>query len=317
MVDLLVVLPTLNERQNVGIMAQRISAVLQDVSYRIIFVDDDSTDGTRDELALLSETDAHVTFLHRIGRSGLSSAVIEGALAATSKFIVVMDADLQHDEKLLPQMLDLLRKEPLDIVIASRFAPGASLGDFAESRVKTSERGIMLAQKILSVPVSDPLTGYFMMRREFFEGLAPTLQPRGFKILLDILHKAGSGVRYKEIPLIFGTRLAGESKLDASVGFDFLAQLYDAKFEGFLPLSILLGLLFALILFAAAAVVLIVGKALGSSTSTASILAMIIPGAISFWLKMNSLRRRQRPKGTDLTRVIAAYCSLTIVLNLQ
>ncbi len=313
MVELLVVLPTLNERQNVGVMAERISAALTGVSYRIIYVDDDSTDGTRDELLRLAEVDEHIGFIHRMGRSGLSSAVIEGALAGTSRYIVVMDADLQHDEKLLPKMLQMLKTEPLDIVIASRFAPGASLGDFAESRVKTSERGIMLAQQILAVPVTDPLTGYFMMRREFFEGLVPNLQPRGFKILLDILHKAGAGIRYREIPLVFGTRLAGESKLDASVGFDYLAQLYEAKFENYLPLSVMLAAVLSAIVFCLAGGVILGTQALGVSGYLSSLLALILPVALTFRLKLNGLRKRQRPKGTDLAKTFGGYCALVLV----
>ena len=127
-VELSVIVPTLNERGNVGLLVDKLHQVLAGIEWEVIFVDDDSTDGTLDTLKDLARADPRVRFLHRIGRRGLSSACLEGMAASASPYIAVMDADLQHDETLLPRMLDSLRADEADLVIGSRYIEGGGVG---------------------------------------------------------------------------------------------------------------------------------------------------------------------------------------------
>src|SRR5271168_4438020 len=125
--DIAIVLATFNERENVSEMITRVSAALTGLSWEMIFVDDDSPDGTAEVIRTFAVEDSRIRLIQRIGRRGLSSAYIEGMLSTTANFVAVLDADLQHDERILPQMLQKLRTEALDIVVATRNADGGSM----------------------------------------------------------------------------------------------------------------------------------------------------------------------------------------------
>src|SRR6202048_4461668 len=220
--QLSVIVPTFNERDNVTTLFRRLEAALSGVSFEVIFVDDNSPDGTWDLVRSLARQDSRVRCIRRIGRRGLSGACIEGILASSASCAAVIDADLQHDETQLPVMLALLQRGEADLVVGSRYVEGGSADSFNKQRAGASQLATEVAKRVLRVRIADPMSGFFMIRRDRFEQLAPQLSTQGFKILLDIVATARGELRVKEIPFTFGSRLHGESKLDSMVALDFL-----------------------------------------------------------------------------------------------
>lgn len=233
--ELAVVVPTFNERDNVRELLARLERALAGIEYEVIFVDDDSPDGTAEAVREIARTRREVRVLQRIDRRGLSSACIEGMLATAAPYIAVIDADLQHDEKILPTMLQRLRSEQLDLVVGTRHAEGGSVGSFAASRVRLSEAGKGLSRVVTPVQLSDPMSGFFVLDRRFFEEVAHALSGIGFKILLDLVASAKRPIRMAEVPYTFGERLHGESKLDVLVGLEYLQLLLDKRLGGVIP----------------------------------------------------------------------------------
>jgi dolichol-phosphate mannosyltransferase len=221
--ELSVVVPTFNERNNVETLVHSLGSVLDGVDWEIIFVDDDSDDQTSSYVRELAAKKANVRCIHRIGRRGLSSACIEGILSSSASNVAVMDADLQHDEKLLPKMLKLLQDDPeLHLVVGSRFIEGGSTGSLAEHRVQISKFASWLSRLILKQPLTDSMSGFFMIRRSIFERYVRQLSAKGFKILLDIFSVAGTEINYRELPYDMRSRVAGESKLDSLVVWEYI-----------------------------------------------------------------------------------------------
>lgn len=236
MLQLAVILPTYRERANIAPMVARLDAALQGVAWEAIFVDDNSPDGTADEARRISLTDPRVRVIERIGRRGLASAAIEGMCATAAPIVAVMDADQQHDPELLPRMLAAVESEGYDIAYASRFAEGASTEEWGRpDRVKASGLANRIANKVTGVELSDPMSGYFMLRAETLRADAHRLSGVGFKILLDILATVDRPLKVKEFPLNFVARIEGESKLDQTVVFEFLVGLYDKWLGRIIP----------------------------------------------------------------------------------
>ncbi|MGB3489720.1 MAG: glycosyltransferase family 2 protein [Xanthobacteraceae bacterium] len=229
--QLSVIVPTFNERDNVAELFARLAATLEGISWEVIFVDDNSPDGTWQTVQEMAQRDTRVRGIRRIGRRGLSGACIEGILASSAPCVAVMDADLQHDETQLPKMLGLLQRGEAELVVGSRYIDGGNADSFNRQRRGASEFATTLAKKLLRVEVADPMSGFFMIRRDRFEQLAPKLSVQGFKILLDIVATGQGKLRVVEIPYAFGSRLHGESKLDSMVALDFLGLLL-AKLTG-------------------------------------------------------------------------------------
>jgi dolichol-phosphate mannosyltransferase len=220
--QLSVIVPTFNERDNVTKLFRRLETALAGVAWEVVFVDDNSPDGTWDVVRGLARQDSHVRCIRRIGRRGLSGACIEGILASSAPCAAVIDADLQHDETQLPVMLALLQAGSFDLVVGSRYIEGGSADSFNRHRAGASALATGVAKRLLRVKIADPMSGFFMIRRDRFEQLAPQLSTQGFKILLDVVATARGDLRIKEIPYTFGSRLHGESKLDSMVALDFL-----------------------------------------------------------------------------------------------
>ncbi|THD57331.1 MAG: glycosyltransferase family 2 protein [Bradyrhizobium sp.] len=220
--QLSVVVPTFNERDNVTTLFRRLEAALTGTAFEVIFVDDNSPDGTWQVVRALAHDDSRVRCIRRIGRRGLSGACIEGILASSAPCAAVIDADLQHDETQLSKMLALLQGGEFDLVVGSRYIEGGSADSFNKQRAGASALATEVAKRVLRVKIADPMSGFFMIRRDRFEQLAPQLSTQGFKILLDIVATARGNLRIKEIPYSFGSRLHGESKLDSMVALDFL-----------------------------------------------------------------------------------------------
>jgi dolichol-phosphate mannosyltransferase len=223
--ELTVVLPTFKERHNVAQIVERLRRVLAGYSWEVIFADDDSPDGTATQVRTIGESDSRVRCIRRIGRRGLAGACIEGMLTSQARYVAVMDADLQHDETLLVNMLDRLRKDDVDLVVATRYLNGKATAGFSAGRGLISRWSNVLAQKLLGVKLTDPMSGFFMIRRQAFEDVAPKLSTQGFKILLDIAMSTRNTLRVAELPYKFRSRLHGESKLDAKAALDFAALI--------------------------------------------------------------------------------------------
>src|SRR5580704_8835627 len=204
--ELTIIIPTFNERENVPLLVERLRAVLQDCAWEVIFVDDDSPDGTADLAKTIGVGDARVRCLRRIGRRGLSGSCLEGMLASQARFVAVMDADLQHDETLLVSMLAALRGGAADLAVGTRYAPGGASEGLSARRLQLSQLATQTARALLGVALSDPMSGFFMLRRDVIERLAPKLSTQGFKLLLDIVVTAGDTVRIIELPYQFRER---------------------------------------------------------------------------------------------------------------
>lgn len=224
-----IVTPTFNEAGNVVELRDRIARSLEGVRWELIVVDDDSPDGSADVVRAMAQQDQRVRCVHRIERRGLASACIEGILSSSAPIVAVIDADLQHDERLLPAMLRALGDDPdLDAVVGSRYAPGGETGEWAATRVRQSRLATALARRVLRTPLADPMSGFFMMRRHVaLDSIREGLSSIGFKVLFDLLAAACVPVRCLELPYTFKVREHGESKLDAAVVWDFAIMLLD------------------------------------------------------------------------------------------
>jgi dolichol-phosphate mannosyltransferase len=237
--ELSVIVPTFNERENVAELIGRLALCLADHSWEVVFVDDDSPDGTADLLRELAGADSRVRCLLRIGRRGLSSACVEGMLASTAPYLAVIDADMQHDERLLPRMLDHLKQGGTDIVVGSRYAPGADIGDWDAGRARMSRMAVRLSRVLVPADLTDPMSGFFMMRRSVLTGSVHKLSAIGFKILTDLFASSPQPLRFHELPYSFALRRAGESKLDSVTAWDYIMLLLDKLVGRWIPVRFL------------------------------------------------------------------------------
>ena len=234
--ELAIILPTFNERKNLRPMVERLDKALDHIRWEAIYVDDNSPDGTADEARAIALDDPRIRVIHRIGRRGLASAAIEGMLSTAAPHVAVMDADHQHDPALLPGMLAAVASGEYDIAVASRFAEGASTQDWGRpDRVKASGLANAIARKVTGVTLTDPMSGYFLLKADTLRADAHRLSGVGFKILLDILATVDTALRVKEFPMSFAARAEGESKLDRTVVFEFLVGLYDKWLGRIIP----------------------------------------------------------------------------------
>lgn len=242
-----VIVPTFNERDNVGSLFDLVSRAMGDIPFEFIVVDDNSPDGTAAVVKELARRHPNVRCIHRIGRRGLSSAVIEGVSASAAPYFAVIDADHQHDERILPQMLERALAGD-DIVVGTRYSNGGSTGEgLSKTRVAGSKLATTLSSLVTGKNLSDPMSGFFLMRREVFDEIAPKLSNEGFKILLDIIvsagrHRAKGGgeLVIGEIPYTFRPRNAGESKMSSIVVVQFLGLVFSKLTGGLLPPTFLL-----------------------------------------------------------------------------
>ena len=226
--ELSIVVPTFNEKANIPLLVERLAQLLTGCDWEVIFVDDNSPDGTAAAARAIGEKDSRVRCIRRIGRRGLAGACLEGMLASQARYVAVMDADLQHDEGLLVPMLEALREGRADVAVASRYLYGGSAAGLSKQRSRVSRGSNRLVRLLLGIDLTDPMSGHFMIRRDALEAIAPSLSTQGFKILLDILATARGSLRTVELPSTFRERQHGESKLDSKIALDF-AALVTAK----------------------------------------------------------------------------------------
>lgn len=318
--ELCVVIPVLNERDNVAPLVERLDRVLEGVAWECILVDDDSTDGTRDEVARIGRIDPRVRLLHRIGRRGLSTAFVEGAQASLAPYVAAMDGDLQHDEALLPGMLALLRADEADLVIGSRYVAGGGIGEWDRTRAGMSDLATRLGRLVLRVDVSDPMSGFFMVRRTTLDSGVRQLSAVGFKILLDLLASVPEPPRVRELPYTFRERTAGHSKLDAGVLRDYLVLLADKMFGHIVPVRFVLFAMVGALGVAAHLAVLWLGlNVLGQPFGEAQTLATAVAIIGNFALNNVFTFRDRRLRGWRFARgllTFALVCSVGAAANI-
>ena len=222
-----IIVPTFNERANMEPLVDRIAAAMGSAPFELIIVDDDSPDRTWEVVEALAVTRPWLRAYRRVGKRGLASAVIDGFSLARGANLICMDGDLQHDPQIIPQLLRAL--DEADVAVASRYTAGGTTGTWGGVRLWGSRLATSAAQRLLSVATTDPMSGFFALRRPVFIATASALKPRGFKILMALLHRAPTA-RVADVPFSFGIRVHGNSKLDSGVLLDYLAELWDLRF---------------------------------------------------------------------------------------
>jgi dolichol-phosphate mannosyltransferase len=285
-VELSIVVPTFKERDNVAELVVRLDARLKGIRWEVVFVDDDSPDDTTEAIRALAQTDPRVRCLQRIGRRGLSSACVEGMLSSSAPYLAVMDADLQHDESILPAMLSSLRDENLDIVVGSRYVEGGGIGEWDGTRALISRVATRITHLVVPPALKDPMSGFFMLKRSAFLGCVRGLSAVGFKILVDLFASTERPLRFKEIPYTFRNRIAGESKLDNQAAWDFGMLVLDKLIGHIVPVRfVAFALIGGLGVFVHLAVLTLVYRGgLGdfvSGQAAATIVAMVFNFAIN------------------------------------
>jgi len=318
-VELSVIVPAFNERGNVAELLDRLRGTLTGVDWEVIYVDDDSPDGTADAVRAFAHVDRRVRCIQRVGRRGLSSAVIEGVLASSAPVVAVIDADLQHDETLLPRMLERMKRDSLDVVIGSRYVDGGGTGDWNDARAKLSRLATRLSRLVVRQPLSDPMSGFFMISRPAFERAVHRLSGQGFKILLDLFASSPEPYRFAELPYTFRSRVHGESKLDGLVVWEYLMLLLDKRLGQFVPARFALfasvgasGLVVHLIALAVA----LERFSFASSQLIASFVAMVTNFLINNALTYRDRRLRGRRLVTGLLTFVAV-CAVGAVANVR
>ncbi len=317
--ELSVIVPTFNERDNVTTLLRRLETALAGVAWEVVFVDDNSPDGTWDVVRGLARDDSRVRCIRRIGRRGLSGACIEGILASSAPCVAVIDADLQHDETQLPKMLALLQAGEADLVVGSRYIEGGRADSFDRQRAGASALATEVAKRVLRVKIADPMSGFFMIRRDRFEQLAPQLSTQGFKILLDIVVTARGDLRIKEIPYSFGARLHGESKLDSMVALDFLGLVLAKMTHDVVSLRFLLFAMVGSIGFSCISATLFMAlKLFRLPFAEAQAAGAIFAMTSNFILNNFLTYRDQRLKGFAILRGLLLFylvCSVGLFAN--
>lgn len=240
--ELAVIVPTFNEGGNVSLLLERLAEALHGIAWEAIFVDDGSTDETVPILTAVALNDPRVRLIRRFGRRGLASAVIEGMLASAAPVLAVIDGDLQHDERILPKLLDKIVGQGADMAIGTRYAPGGSAEGWQAARLKLSRVATRLAASVLRVRLSDPMSGFFAIRREAFLASLPKLSSLGYKIMLDIVASAPKPLLIAEEPYQFRPRVAGKSKLDVTIALEYGLLLADKTIGRYIPLRFLMFL---------------------------------------------------------------------------
>src|SRR3954462_11315712 len=317
--ELSIVVPTFNERDNVTVLYRRLEGTLTGISWEGVFVADNSPDGTWEVVRGLARKDSRVRCIRRIGRRGLSGACIEGILASSGPYAAVVDADLQHDETQLPKMVGLLQSGEAELVVGSRYIEGGSADSFNKQRAGASQLATEVAKRVLKVAIADPMSGFFMIRRDKFEELAPKLSTQGFKILLDIVATAEGKLRTIEVPFTFGSRQHGESKLDSMVALDFLGLVLAKMTNDVVSLRFLLfALVGSLGLFVHFAALYFCLRALDLPFPEAQGCAALCAMTSNFLLNNFLTYRDQRLKGFGIVRGLAIFylvCSVGLLAN--
>ena len=315
-----VVIPTLNEAGNVEALIARLENTLAGIDWEVIFVDDDSEDGTADLVRRISLEKPYVRVVHRLGRRGLSSACIEGMMAGSAPYLAVMDGDLQHNEAILPRMLEKLRSEGLDIVVGSRHVGDGSMGALTGYRLLLSNLGRFLSRMVCRCEIQDPMSGFFVLDRRFLDESVRRTSATRFKILVDLISSCPRPVKLAEVPYEFRKREHGESKLESTVLVDYLFLIVEKLVGDLIPLRFVLFVIVGLggmLLHVAILGVLFVGRGVEFivAQAVATLAAMTLNFLLNNWLTFRDRRARGwRALGALLS--FYAACSIGALANL-
>jgi dolichol-phosphate mannosyltransferase len=320
--DLTIVVPTFNERDNIRPMVALLNAALPGLNWEVVFVDDNSPDGTAREVRALAREDARVRVLHRIGRRGLAGACIEGMLSSIAPVVAVIDADLQHDETKLAPMYEALQQDPeLQLAIGSRnVGDGSSGTGLSTLRKKGSDLANGLMRRGLKITATDPMSGFFMIRRTAFNEVVLDLQKQGFKILADMLSASNRRWKILELPYTFRQRSAGESKMDSAVTLEFLALFLARLTGGMVSIRLILFLMvgFTGVFVQLASVAAVMGLS-GMSFVAAQAVGVVVAMTSNFFLN-NMLTYRDRAlRGWRVLRGLLSFyavCAIGAVANI-
>lgn len=316
-----VIIPTYNESDNVAPMVARLEEVLCGISWEVMFVDDDSPDNTSALVRDIGQQNPKVRCLLRRNKRGLSSACIDGVLATSSTYVCVMDADFQHDETVIPKMLAKFNEiSGLDIAIGSRYVGAGSTGSLPKHRLWISQFATLLSQWVFSQPISDPMSGFFMVRRGFLNSLMHLLSGTGFKILLDILVCAPNEINYVEVPYVMRHRTQGKSKLNFKVVVEFfmflthklIARSLHIRFVAFS----LVGMLGLLVHYF---VLVLVHKVLGIGFIVGQLMATWVAMTSNFVFNNQFTYKDRNLSGIGFLKGLLSFylvCALGAVINL-
>ena len=317
--ELAVIVPTFNERDNVIPIVGALQRALAGIDFEIIFVDDDSPDGTADAVRTLSRTTANVRVIQRINRRGLASAVIEGMMASSAPYLAVIDGDMQHDEAVLPEMLSKLKTERLDIVVGTRNKGTGSMGAFSAQRVRLSNLGRRISALLSRADISDPMSGFFLVSRAYLDEVVRSLSAVGFKVLLDLLASSQRPARFAEVGYTFRNRQFGESKLTLAVCLEYVELVLDKLVGDWIPVRYaFFGLVGAIGVVAQIVLVRWLNHYLPFLTSQAvgSVIVMIL----NYFLNNRLTFRARRLRGSAWVWGLAGFlvaCSIGLFLNLS
>jgi len=313
-IELTVVVPTFNEAGNVPILVERLARGLAGIAWEVVFVDDDSPDGTSAVARDIAHRDRRVRVIRRLGRRGLSTACVEGVMSSAAPYFAVMDGDLQHDDAMLAEMFRTLKAETLDIVVGSRYVGGGDSAGLANPwRRFASRAGTRVAQTLLHAELTDPMSGFFVMARAAFDAEVHALSQRGFKILLDVFASSPRPLRYRELPCHFSPRQIGESKLDTVVAWEFGVLLIDKLIGRYVPVHFAI---FAAVGVTGVAVHLstlgLVGLA-GFSFDVAQSAAVIVAMTWNFIFNNLITYRDERLRGAAFVRGLLSFYAIGAV----
>ncbi len=317
--ELTVVIPTLNEEKNIPIIFEKVSNALKGVNWEMVIVDDNSTDRSPEVMREMTQKHHNFRFIRRIGRSGLSTACTEGMLSSAAPVIAVMDADGQHDETKLQTMLGLIQGDSADVVVGSRFKEGAELEAFSNFRTKLSLYSNTLAQKLFNLPLKDSMGNFFMLRQTVLEEAAPHLCGRGQKLLFDILLVGPKDVRVAEVPIVFGVREHGDSKLSPLAAIDFGLQMWDRKFGQIFPTKAVIDICsilgFTLISTLIQWAIMKISYAMSGTFPNAALIlpfATVPSIALSYRIQRALTAKRKRTKGWGMVKEFLAYAAICL-----
>nr|WP_114228088.1 MULTISPECIES: glycosyltransferase family 2 protein [Sphingomonas] len=305
--QLAVIVPVLNEAANITPLIAQLERALTNLVWEIVVVDDNSPDGTADVARDRGVIDPRVRIVQRVGRRGLSSAVVEGMLATSAPVLAVMDGDLQHDEAILPKMYEIVARGGYDLAIGTRYAGEGSTGNWSASRARISNFATKLSKRLLKADVSDPMSGFFMIRRTPMMAALPHLSTIGFKILMDLVASSPRPLRIAEVPYTFRERLHGDSKFDLKAAQEFGVLLLDKLVGHLVPVRLLL---FALVGASGVLVHLaVLGSCLwsGASFRAAQIAAVVVAMTGNFLINNLITFRDRRLRGMRFWRGLLTF----------
>ena len=313
--EIAIIIPTFNEIANIEPLLEKLESALNGIRWEAVFVDDDSPDGTAKVLTKRSRADMRVRALRRVGRRGLASAVTEGILSTSTPYVAVIDGDMQHDERVLPQMLEALRNQDADLVVGSRYVAEGSVEGWHQTRQRISRIATVLARLVVKAELADPMSGFFMIRREAFDASVHNLSNQGYKILLDLIASSPRPLRIKEVPYTFRSRQHGESKLDALVTLEYLSLLLDKLCGKWVPVRFVLfaaiGGLGVVLHMAILALFLSVGAV---SFAVAQSISTLTAMTFNFFVNNTLTYRDRRLKGFGpVLRGLLTFCAICSV----